>query len=181
MHGNPAAVFSSYSFSLAGHFLQLFCSGAIQVYMIYDPDFALAHIKLSSAWFNLGKRENGVEALERAMDLIDTLSFKDRYDLLARMALVDENYDLAVEHYQNIISQYLESTAALHNMGMIYMNKAFRNFNYDKAIEYFKKALAINDLLRVTKSALRKAWALKEEGIFKKIIDQIGNDITGLF
>ncbi|MBF0224930.1 MAG: phosphate/phosphite/phosphonate ABC transporter substrate-binding protein [Desulfobacterales bacterium] len=126
-----------------------------------DPLYAMAHAKLSTAYFNLGNRNAGFERLNKAKELMANITFQERNYILAREATEKKNFPAAISYYQNILERY-NNTAALHNIGMIFMDSNYKNHNYDKAIDYFKKALSFDSTLAITQAALEKAQKLKK-------------------
>ncbi len=136
-------------------------AGAFHKALKSDSNYAMAHAKLSTVYFNLDQRKKGFAALEKAKALITDVTFQERYYIRAREATEKGDYDAAIGYYNDIIKKYPNNTAALHNKGLIYSERKYPGHDYDTAIWHFQKALSVDPSLEITRFALKWAKELK--------------------
>lgn len=108
------------------------------------PDFDLAFNALGTAYFQLGDFQKAVDNFEKLEELSKNASLKNKakeslassYTKLGSSAMIDGNYDKAIEH--------LNKAAKLNNYdaAYLYLAQAYNETaNYDKCIEAAENAL----------------------------------------
>ena len=120
-----------------------------------DPDNAASHLALGQAAVRAHIYAEGVAHLERAVELDPSvgrlLDLAIGYTFAARL-------DEAVGVYEQILRVEADFPVALHSLG----NIALRRTEYDKAIDYFNRALAAKPAYLLAQ--LHLADALKNSG-----------------
>jgi len=105
-----------------------------------DPEFALAHARLSTVYSNLGENEAGREHIIKAYALKDRVSEPERLYITARYyTSADPSPQKAIETYQLWNQTYPNDFVSHANLAVAYEG---RN-EHDKAAEEFRAAIAI--------------------------------------
>jgi tetratricopeptide (TPR) repeat protein len=100
-----------------------------------DPDFAMAYRAMSMAYSNLGYQAEADRRLQRAFELSDRVSERERYYIQADYYRRNEQtYDKAIEAYLKLLELYPEDHIGNNNLGVTY-GALEEN---DKAIHYYK-------------------------------------------
>ncbi len=105
-----------------------------------DPEFAMAHATLGSAYMNLGEKVPALEQMWKAFELRDRVSDPERFYILSRYYDFTGQSDKSLENYVVWTHTYPRVAAAHNNLGELY--KAFGQ--YDKALEEQKMALELD-------------------------------------
>jgi len=131
-----------------------------------DPEFAMAYRKLGTAYGNLGLAPQERENMERAMELKDRLSDKERFIIEGSYYYDSENtYDKALEAYEKVLELYPDDTTANHNIAIIFDDLE----QWEKAIPYYKKA---GSEFVATYTALASCYrAIGEDDKAKEVLD----------
>jgi tetratricopeptide (TPR) repeat protein len=83
-----------------------------------DPDFAMAHARIGYVYgVTWTQQDRARPHLERALQLGDRLSEKDRLNVEAWRAIVDGQYSSAIELYRSVIARYPTETEAYLRAG----------------------------------------------------------------
>jgi serine/threonine protein kinase/Flp pilus assembly protein TadD len=118
-----------------------------------DPEFAMAFRALAAAYENLGYRTESKARQEKAFELRDRVSDRERYHIQAHFYLQSEKtYDRAIEAYTQLLNLYPEDSIASNNLGSIY-NKLEQ---WDKAIE------ALKGIGKYSEESVLNYWNLHE-------------------
>jgi tetratricopeptide (TPR) repeat protein/tRNA A-37 threonylcarbamoyl transferase component Bud32 len=100
-----------------------------------DPEFASAYRSLSISYSNLGFRAERKKYLQKAMELSDRISEKERYRIEAEYyGYSEKTYDKAIEAFNKLLQLYPEAGYARNNFGIGYRDLE----EWDKAIEQFQ-------------------------------------------
>ena len=90
-----------------------------------DPGFAMAFRKMAMAYGNMGKSDERTMYLQKALELSDRLSEKERLLIQGSTFLTsDSTWDKAIEVYTKLIDLYPDSVEAImsnNNLGRLYM------------------------------------------------------------
>jgi len=134
-----------------------------------DPEFAMAYRKLGHNYGNLGLAHLYKENLERAMELKDRLSDKERFLIEGDYYGISENtFDKAIAAYENALERYPDYTTANNNLAFIF----FRLEQWDKAIPYFERAIKAEIEYGLTYRLLANCYlAIGENNKAKEILD----------
>jgi len=100
-----------------------------------DPEFASAYRSLSVVYYNLGFRAERKKFLQKAMELSDRISERERYRIQGDFySYSEKTYDKAIDAFNKLLLLYPEAWAARNNLGTKYNSLE----QWDKAIEQFQ-------------------------------------------
>jgi serine/threonine protein kinase/Flp pilus assembly protein TadD len=118
-----------------------------------DPEFAMAYRALAAAYENLGYRSESTARLEKAFELTDRVSDRERYHIQANFYLQSEKtFDRAIAAYTQLLKLYPMDGTASNNLGSIY-NVLER---WDKAVE------TLEDIRKYREESVLNYWNLHE-------------------
>jgi len=80
--------------------------GLLEKAVALEPDFALTHVALASAWQGLGYDTKAKEEAKKAFELSKGLSREDSLLVEARYREATSDWDTAVENYRTLFSFY---------------------------------------------------------------------------
>jgi len=128
-----------------------------------DPEFAMAYRSMAMSYSNLGYSSEYRKHLQKAFELRERLSDKERYliqgDFYRRS---EKTYDKAIEAYNKLLELYPEDRTGNNNSAIIYMNLE----EWDKAIERYKAAIQTKDPAIMPYGGLCRAYMAK--GMYDK-------------
>ena len=107
----------------------------------YDSTFAMAYYRLA----NIAMGSERKEMAGRAVEYADRASKKEAMYIKQFKAMIEENYDEAVEILEKLVAEYPEEKEALMTLGGYYKSL---QFDAAKAAEYYKKAVAVDPLYK---------------------------------
>jgi len=123
-----------------------------------DPEFAMAYRALAAAYENLGYRTESKARREKAFELTDRVSDRERYHIQAHFYLQSEKtYGKAIAAYTELLKLYPEDGIAGNNLASIYNTLE----QWDKAIE------ALKDIRKYREESVLNYWNLHEAYSFK--------------
>ncbi len=100
-----------------------------------DPEFAMAHEAMATAYSNLGYTSESNEYLKRAFELSDRVSERELYEIQgAYYRTTETTFDKAIEAYERLLVLYPEDGDANNRLGLIYKSIE----EWDKAIERYE-------------------------------------------
>ncbi|MCK4645320.1 MAG: protein kinase [Candidatus Aminicenantes bacterium] len=100
-----------------------------------DPEFALAYRSLGMAHTNLGNTAEKTKYLQKAFELSDRVSDKERYWIQGDYyRSVERNYDKAIEAYNKLFELDPDHDVGRNNIAVIHRNLE----EWDKAIEHLE-------------------------------------------
>jgi tetratricopeptide (TPR) repeat protein len=103
-----------------------------------DPDFALAHARLSTIYANLGESALARDEIQKAYALKDRVSEPERLYILARYyTTVEGSVAKTIDTYQLNIATYPKDFVARVNIAVAYSSRG----EYDKAAQELKTAI----------------------------------------
>ena len=155
---------------LAEHFFEMALDNLQKAIAVKDT--ALAHIILAEMFMTDNRKEEAIAELELARTLSDNRDEEAQIEAdLATMAMVDEKYDEAIEHYKRVAEINPNYNGVLINLGLAYR----RQEKYDEAIVYYQRALEAypNEVpiyaelgtIYMTTQQLDKAIEIVEQGL----------------
>ncbi|MGM0467086.1 MAG: tetratricopeptide repeat protein, partial [Acidobacteriota bacterium] len=107
-----------------------------------DPEFAMAYRSMAMAYNNLVLFSEKTKYLQKAFELKDRLSDRERYLIEAEFYRYSETtHDKAIEAYTKHLDLYPEDTIALSNLGILYINIE----NWDEAINCYSSQIQAKD------------------------------------
>ena len=105
-----------------------------------DPDFALAHARLSTVLNNLGEYEGSIDEIKKAYTLKDRVSEPERLYIVARYAtLVDNNVQKTIDTYLLWIQTYPKDYVPHVNLASTYDS----HNESEKAVDEYRTAIAL--------------------------------------
>jgi tetratricopeptide (TPR) repeat protein len=107
-----------------------------------DPNFAMAHEYLATAYVHQGDAGNAGEEYAKAAQLSGRASEKEREKILGDYALFQQDNDAAISHYQVLSVLTPEDPAVYINLAESDRNE----FRFDRSIAEVRKALEISPL-----------------------------------
>ncbi|NIN91731.1 protein kinase [bacterium] len=97
-----------------------------------DPEFAMAYRIMGAGYGNLGYRSEKKKCRQKAFELADRLSDRERYHVQAAYYMRSEKtYGKAIEAYNKLLQLYPDDTTGNNNLGGLYRILE----QWDKAIE----------------------------------------------
>jgi tetratricopeptide (TPR) repeat protein len=139
-----------------------------------DPTFAMAHYQLA---VNSATAKDFLEHIKEAVALSDRASEGERLFILAAEAGGNANPAKALEYQEELVRKYPRDERAHQLLGTTYFGRQ----EYDKAIEQYRAATAINPSFSPAYNLLGYAYRSLEqydsaEAAFKKYIELIPGD-----
>jgi serine/threonine protein kinase/Flp pilus assembly protein TadD len=103
-----------------------------------DPNFAMAYRSMSMSLFNLSYYSESRKYLQKAFELTDRLSDRERYAIEGDFYRESEkSYGKAVEAYQKLLELYPDDIIGNTNLGILYADLE----EWDKAIEQYERQI----------------------------------------
>ena len=155
---------------LAEHFFELAMDNLQKAIAINNT--ALAHIIFAELYMTNNRTEEALAELQLARTLTDNRDEEAQIEAdLASIAMKDEAYDEAIEHYKRVAEINPNYNGVLINLGLAYR----RQEKYDEAITYYQRALEANPnevpvyaelgTIYMTTQQLDKAVEIVEQGL----------------
>ncbi|MFX0206261.1 MAG: protein kinase [Candidatus Hodarchaeota archaeon] len=128
-----------------------------------DPEFASAYRVMAVAYGNLGYSTEWRKYLQKAFELSDRVSERERYRIQADFYRMSEKtYDKAIEAYNKLLELYPEDHIGNNNLGVLYR----RLEEWDKAIERFEVGIQIETDPRIEYS--NQAGSYRAKGMYDR-------------
>ncbi len=109
---------------------------AMEKAVAIDPGFAMAYRSMASSSMNLGLRSKSRAYVQKAMDLRERVSDRERYTIEAQFyRLSERTVDKAIEAYEKLLQIYPDDPIAGINLGVAYVMIGER----DKAKPLYEK------------------------------------------
>ncbi len=131
-----------------------------------DPNFALAYVRLSTVYKNLGDIPNTRSYMEKAIDLIDHVTNRERYTLLGLRAAYDEDFEEAIDNFLVLTKLYPKDATGHFYLALSY----FLDRKFDVALTEAGKSTAL-DPTPLANTNL--AEILLAQNRFQEVIDLI--------
>ena len=142
-----------------------------------DPEFAMAYRALWANYGNLGYGTKAYECMNKAIDLADRLSEKERLRIEADYYRTSEKtIERAIVAFEKLLNLYPEETGARHNLGLTYSNIG----EPEKAIEQYKICIKEGSQFIYTYTNLASEYASlglydKAQEILEKYLNNISD------
>jgi serine/threonine protein kinase/tetratricopeptide (TPR) repeat protein len=85
-----------------------------------DPNFAMAHARLSAIYFNLGEEDRAVESARKAFDLRDRVSERERFYITDHFYTTSGDIEKDKETLEAAIKAYPNDSSAFTNLALVY-------------------------------------------------------------
>jgi pentatricopeptide repeat protein len=106
-----------------------------------DPEFALAHAAMGEHYYIEGNRVRGEEHFEKALNLTDRLTYREKLWIRALVEDWRGNSALANDHYKVYLNQYPDDSYGWFRLGWLYMA---RMGLFEEGLEAFQTAAGID-------------------------------------
>ena len=138
-----------------------------------DSEFARAYVEMGISHRVLGMVSEGRKYIQRALELSDRVSDKERYFIEGQFYRDSERtYDKAIEAFNKILEIYPEDIDAINALGAVYM----RTEQWDKAIEVTK--VSIRNKTPIIYDYFIQARAYRAKGLYDKAVEVLNKYIT---
>jgi len=125
----------------------------MQEAMRIDPEFAMAYRSVAVSYGNQGQRFPRRRAIEKAFELSDRVSERERLTIRGDYFMTSEStYDRAIDAFESLLKIYPDDRIGNINLGIIYNDLE----QYDKAITLFKT------IIRIEPDNMLSHWNLAE-------------------
>jgi len=134
-----------------------------------DPEFAMAYRRLGIAYGNLGFAPKRREYLEKAMELTDRLSDRERFMIEGSYYFDNEDtYDMAIAAFKKVLELYPDDTIANHNTAIIYDDLD----QWEEAISYYENTIDAGTEFVPTYTSLASCYRRNgEDDKAKEVLD----------
>jgi len=157
---------------LAEHFFEMALDNLQKAIAMNNA--GLSHIILAELYMTHNLMDEAIAELELAKALTDSRDEEAQIESdLASIAMSQEQYDEAIEHYKRVADMNPNSRGVLINLGLAYR----RQEKYDEAIAYYQRALEMfpNEMpiyaelgtIYMTTQQLDKAIEIVEQGLLR--------------
>jgi len=141
-----------------------------------DPEFAMAYRIMAVAYGNMGYSSKRKKYIQKAFELSDRLSDKERYQIQGDFYWGSEKtYDKAIEAYSKLLKLYPDDWTGNQNLGALYKGLE----EWDKAIERFE--VNIQNKYETPLSYCTQAEAYMAKGLFdnaKEVLEYYLNNFS---
>ncbi len=118
------------------------CIPLMETAVAIDPEFAMAYRNMAVAYENIGYRTEAMKRYQKAFELSDKVSEKERYYIHGNFYLHSETtYDKALKTYEELLKLYPDDSAGLNNLGALYLSLE----EWDKAVPFFAENIQKGD------------------------------------
>jgi tetratricopeptide (TPR) repeat protein len=106
----------------------------------FDPNFGRAYSGWALAMFNLGRDAEAEELWQKALTHMNTMTDRERHRTLGLYYMaVSQNYEKAIESYEDLVAKYPADGAGHNNLAVAY----FSTLDFAGAMEEARKVLEI--------------------------------------
>lgn len=104
-----------------------------------DPDFAMAHRLIARVYLAKGDRERELAHLSQAYALLDKVTTRERYSIIASYCTVQGRYEQAVQNLEALVSLFPDDVAAHRDLAIAYRSVG----DVEKAVAALRRTLAL--------------------------------------
>lgn len=125
------------------YYSKLYTREALQEYeraIKLDPQFAMAHFRAASLYYEFDQKEKYEESREKALALLDKVKDIERLQILHGFASIDKNKDDVEKYSKELIDRYPDHFEAVH----IQAHKLYDEQKFEEAADASLRALKIN-------------------------------------
>ncbi len=142
-----------------------------------DPGFAMAYRGMAAAYSNLGYVSRSTEYIQKAFNLSDRISERERYQIQGQFYYQEEKtYDRAIEVFNKLLGLYPDDSMGNSYLGLIYSNLE----DHDKAIEKYEVSVrtykSLLDYSNLASEYEFKGLYEKARQIYKDYSENISDD-----
>ncbi len=152
------------------------CIPLMETAVAIDPEFAMAYRNMAVAYANIGYRTEAMQRYQKAFELSDKVSERERYYIHGNYYFQSEaTYDKALETYEELLKLYPDDSAGNNNLGALYMLLE----EWDRALPFFSLNIRNRDESVFTHVNISTCYAAK--GLYdkaKEILELYLRDIS---
>jgi len=139
-----------------------------------DPEFAVAYVLMGVSYYNLGLRVKEREFLQKAFDLKDRVSDRERYMIEGEYyGLSEKTYDESIEAFKKLLELYPEDYLGRNDLGWTY----YQVEEWDQAIEQLSMIVQGSKTIP-TDTYVLLASAYNAKGLYDKTIKLLEDSRT---
>jgi tetratricopeptide (TPR) repeat protein/tRNA A-37 threonylcarbamoyl transferase component Bud32 len=128
-----------------------------------DPEFAMAYRLMAIANGNMGLWSERMKCLQKALELSDRVSDRERYQIQGDFyARSEKTYDKAIEAFNKLLQVYPDDSTANINLGVLYIWIE----EWDKAIERYEFLMQNKNEHSFTYTNLAEVY--RNKGLYEK-------------
>jgi serine/threonine protein kinase/Flp pilus assembly protein TadD len=141
-----------------------------------DPEFASAYLAMGWSYGNLYFFAEEKIALQKALELSDRLSDRERYNIEGQfyMQQSEKTFDKSLEAFQKLLELYPDDISGNNALAILYGRLGDRS----KAIEHYK--VCIDNKTEDVVVYTNLAYAYRAEGLFDKAIEVLESHINNI-
>lgn len=148
----------------------------MEIAVAFDPEFAMAYRTMANAYTNIGYRTEARKRYQKAFELSDRVSDRERYYIEGVYYQQSEStFDKAIEAYNELLEIYPGDYIGNNNLGELYVDLE----DWDKAIQLFD--VNIQNKIEPVLSYVNIAYSYAAKGLYDKARDVLKlylNDIS---
>jgi len=139
------------------------CIPFMETAVAIDPEFAMAFRSMAAAYANIGYRTEALKRFQKAFELSDQVSERERYYIHGVFYSQSEaTYAKAIEAYDTLLQLYPGDSIGNNNLGALYMFLE----EWDKAISFFETNIQNRDESVYSYENVARGYAAK--GMYDK-------------
>jgi len=139
------------------------CIPLMETAVAIDPEFAMAYRSMAVAYTNIGYRTEAWKRYQKAFELSDRVSERERYHIHGVFYSQSETtYAKAIEAYDTLLQLYPDDSIGNNNLGALY---AFLE-EWDKALSFFEINIQNRDESVLSYENIARSYAAK--GMYDK-------------
>jgi len=144
----------------------------------FDPEFAMAYRTMANAYISIGYRSEARKRFQKAFELSDRVSERERYYIEGVYYLQSEStYDKAIETYNELLKIYPDDRIGNNNLGRSYQELE----EWDKSIGFFEvniknKYESISSFQAIASSYAAKGLYGKGRDVLKLYLKDIADN-----
>jgi len=143
-----------------------------------DPEFAMAYLGMAAEYGNMGNRAEARKYYMKALALSSRLPENERLYIEAGQFRGDENFQRAIEVYQELLKAYPGHLAGQNNLGYAYILAG----DNDKAIEVLEPLIQIRKspipLVNLADTYMAKGLYQKAEDVCRSFLQEIEDNYS---
>ena len=138
----------------------------MEIAVAFDPEFAMAYRTMANAYTNIGYRTEARKRYQKAFELSDRVSDRERYYIEGVYYQQSEStFDKAIKAYDELLEIYPDDFIGNNNLGELYVDLE----DWNKAIQLFD--VNIQNKVEAVNSYKHIAYSYAAKGLYDKARD----------
>jgi tetratricopeptide (TPR) repeat protein len=152
------------------------CIPLMETAVAIDPEFAMAYRSMGVAYANMGNRTEAMKRYQKAFELSNQASERERYYIQGNFYLFSETtYDKALMTYSELLKLYPDDSTGINNLGAL--NSILEE--WDEAIPFFMANIQNGDESYASYVNASTAYAAKGEyDKAREVLELYSRDIS---